>query len=84
MQLRKRRRTAEAVTLPRRPALLVPNVPLALVAFTVRRQAEQAGERLERIVIRKTCRQSYNLAIQTRPARPGPLTTRPERKGAEA
>jgi hypothetical protein len=55
--------------MPRKPALLLPNVPLVLIAFAIRMEVEHAGERLERIVIERTSRHFYNLAIHTQPVR---------------
>ena len=65
--LRAERFPGEMVTMPRRPAVLLPNIPLVMVAFAIRMEVEDVGERLERIVIERTSRHFYNLAFHTQP-----------------
>jgi hypothetical protein len=57
----------EMVILPRRSAVLLPNIPLVLVAYVIRMEVEDVGERLDRIVIERASRHFYNLAFHTQP-----------------
>jgi hypothetical protein len=52
--------------MPRRPALVKPDIPLFFISSVIRQEIKKAGEELERIVVKKAGRHFYNLAIHTR------------------
>lgn len=52
--------------MPRRPAQVRPDVPLFLIPSVIRDEIQNAGEELERIVVKKAGRHFYNISIRTR------------------
>ena len=57
--------------MPRQPTRLIPNIPVVLVAPAIRLQMQETGERVKRIVIERTSRHFYNLAVHAEPERSG-------------
>jgi hypothetical protein len=52
--------------MPRRPAIIVPRIPLFLITSVVSREVKKAGEELVRIVVKKAKGHYYNVSIRTR------------------
>jgi len=52
--------------MPRRPAQVLPGIPLFLIPPVIRREIRHAGEELERIVVKKSGRHYYNISIRSR------------------
>lgn len=52
--------------MPRRAALVLPNIPLFVIPSTLKDEICRVGEELERIVIKKTGRHFYHISIRTR------------------
>lgn len=52
--------------MPRRPAIIVPRIPLFLITSVVNREVKKAGEELVRIVVKKAKGHYYNVSIRTR------------------
>ena len=55
--------------MPRRPPLVLPQIPLILVSPLIRLEIRRAGEDLERIVVKRNGLRYYNVSIHTRPAK---------------
>jgi hypothetical protein len=52
--------------MPRRPAIVMPKIPLFLIASMVSREVKEAGEELVRIVVRKVKGHYYDIIVRTR------------------
>lgn len=52
--------------MPRRAAIVHPNVPLFTIPPVIREAVMNAGEELERIVVRKSNRHFYTVSVRTR------------------
>lgn len=52
--------------MPRRAAIVHPNVPLFLIPPVIHEAVTNAGEELERIVVRKSNRHFYTVSVRTR------------------
>lgn len=52
--------------MPRRAAIVTPNIPLFMIPPVIRESVMNAGEELERIVVRKSNRHFYTVSVRTR------------------
>jgi hypothetical protein len=52
--------------MPRRPAIVMPKIPLFLIASMVSREVKEAGEELVRIVVKKVKGHYYDISVRTR------------------
>lgn len=52
--------------MPRRPAIVMPKIPLFLIASVVSREVKEAGEELVRIVVKKVKGHYYDISVRTR------------------
>ena len=52
--------------MPRRPAVVMPRIPLFLIASVVNREVKEVGEKLVRIVVRKVKGHYYEISVRTR------------------
>jgi hypothetical protein len=52
--------------MPRRPAAVIPEIPLFLIATVVSREVKKAGGELVRIVIKKVKGHCYDIFVHTR------------------
>jgi hypothetical protein len=52
--------------MPRRPAIIMPKIPLFLIASVVRKEVKNAGEELVRIVVRRVKGHYYDIYVHTR------------------
>ena len=53
--------------MPRRPAEVMDDVPLFLVAHVIQQRVRTCGEELERVMITRTHRHFYTVSVRTRP-----------------
>jgi hypothetical protein len=53
--------------MPWRPATVERDIPLFLIPHVLLREVRRHGERLERVIVRKTRSHFYNISIRTRP-----------------
>jgi hypothetical protein len=52
--------------MPRRPAVVTPEIPLFLVDPVVRKELKKAGEELVRMVVKKVKGHYYDISVRTR------------------
>ena len=52
--------------MPRRPADVIAKIPLFLIPSAINQGIKNAGEEIERIVVKKVNRHYYNISIHTR------------------
>jgi hypothetical protein len=52
--------------MPRRPAIVIPKIPLFLIASVVSREVKEAGEELVRLVVKKVKGHYYDISVRTR------------------
>ncbi|MHB8053263.1 MAG: hypothetical protein ACYDEZ_08290 [Methanoregula sp.] len=52
--------------MPRRPAVVMPRIPLFLILPVLRKELKRAGEELVRIVVRKVKGHYYEISVRTR------------------
>ena len=52
--------------MPRRPAMVMPKIPLFLIGCVVGREVKKAGEELVRIVVKKVKGHYYDIQVRTR------------------
>jgi hypothetical protein len=55
--------------MPRRPAIIEPDIPLYLIPHIVMRGVRRHGEGLERIDVCRTRCHFYNISIRTKPVK---------------
>ena len=51
--------------MPRRPALVIPKIPLFLIGAAIKREVKRAGEEIVRIVIRRVKGHFYDIHVHT-------------------
>ncbi len=51
--------------MPRRPAIVIPKIPLFLIGATIKREVKRAGEELVRIVVRRVKGHYYDISVHT-------------------
>jgi hypothetical protein len=51
--------------MPRRPAIVIPKIPLFLIASVVNREVKEVGEKLVRIVVKKVKGHYYDISVRT-------------------
>jgi hypothetical protein len=72
--------------MPRRAAVVMPEIPLFLILPVIRKELKRAGEELVRIVVKKVNRHFYHISVRTQTI-PHPLQSvqragTPDRKEA--
>jgi len=55
--------------MPRRPAEVMDDVPLFLVAHVIQQRVRSCGEELERVMVTRTHRHFYTVSVRTKPIR---------------
>ncbi|MFZ0181947.1 MAG: hypothetical protein WAL62_02235 [Methanoregula sp.] len=66
--------------MPRRPAELIPAVPLYLIPHVLMQRIREVGEELYRIAVKRTARHFYTVSVRTRPVKREYQSERARRK----
>ena len=55
--------------MPRRPAEIIPEIPLYLIPHIIMQRIRICGEELEGVAVKRTQRHFYTVSIRTRPVK---------------